>query len=165
MSFALNSLGNLYVKQDQLGKAVAAYKSSLEIRKVALARGTNDEGAPLSAPVVKTVQKDLGITMVALGSVYIRQKEYEKAENILSNALLTIKSIWGPQDDCVGAALAAIGDLRFAEGNYAESEKCYRQALAIRRKYHALSDPALSALIRNNAAVLNTIRKTGHRKL
>jgi tetratricopeptide (TPR) repeat protein len=127
-----------------------------------VARGTDDSGAPLSASVRKPVQNDLGLAMMALGSVYTRQTEYEKAETTLSNALLTIKSSWGPQHDCVGAALAAIGDLRFAQGNYAEAEKYYRQALAIRRKYHALNDPALTALVRNNAAVLSALRKTGH---
>jgi nephrocystin-3 len=164
MSFALNSLGNLYVKQNQLGKAFDAYNNALEIRKVALARRTDDGGAPLAASVSQAVQKDLGLTMVALGSVYTRQKEFEKAENILSNALLAIKTSWGPQHDCVGAALAAIGDLRFAEGNYAEAEKYYRQAFTIRRKYHALNDPTLGALVRNKAAVLSALRKADHTK-
>ncbi len=159
LSFALNSLGNLYVKQDQLGKAVDAYNNSLEIRKAALARRTNDDGAPLSVSITKAVQKDLGLTMVALGAVYIRQKNFEKAENILFNALLTIKTSWGPQHDCVGVALASIGDLKFAAGNYAEAEKYYRQALTIRRQYHTLNDPTLSALVRNKAAVSSARRK------
>lgn len=153
LSFALDSLGNLYYQHNQLGKAVDAYKSALEIRKAALKRGTDDRGARLSTSVRKSVQKDLGLAMMALGSVYTQQTDFESAERMLSDALVTIKSNWGPQDDCVGAVLAAIGDLRFAQGNHGEAEKYYRQALAIRRKYHALNDPALSALIKNIAAV------------
>ena len=64
LSFALNSLSNLYVKHNQLGKAVDAYESAVEIRRTALARGTDDRGAQLSESVRKAVQKDLGLTMV-----------------------------------------------------------------------------------------------------
>ena len=78
LSFALDVLGNLYFTQNQLDKAVDAYKNAVDIRKIVLARGTDDAGAPLSAPVHKSVQNDLGLAMMALGSVYTRQTEYEK---------------------------------------------------------------------------------------
>ena len=163
LSFALDSLGNLYFSQNQLEKAASAYSKVVEICKATVVRGTDDSGVPFSDSARMSIQKDLGLAMVALGSVYTRQTKYQKGEDILPEALLTIKSSFGPQHDCVGVALAAIGDLKFAEGNYAEAEKYYRQSLTIRRKYHALNDPALSALLKNHAAVVSALRKRSHR--
>jgi tetratricopeptide (TPR) repeat protein len=71
-------LGNLYFKQNQLDKAVDAYENVVEIRKIVLVRGTDDGGAPLSASDRKSVQNDLGLAMMALGSVYTRKQNMKR---------------------------------------------------------------------------------------
>lgn len=162
LGFAWDSLGSLYFKRNQLDKAADAYSKTVDARKAVLTRGTDDNGAPLTGQVLNSLQKDLGLAMMSLGSVYTRQKEYEKAEKLLFDALEIVKATFGPEHDCVGVVLAAIGDLRFAQGNYAEAEKYYAQAIVIRRKYHSLNDPEISALLKNHSAVAKIQRKAGH---
>ena len=74
-----------------------------------------------------------------------------------SDALSRVKASWGPEHDCTGVALAAIGDLRFAQGKYAEAESYYKQAMAIRSKYHPLKE--LGVLVANYTSVLKTLKK------
>ncbi|MDX2107262.1 MAG: tetratricopeptide repeat protein [Candidatus Melainabacteria bacterium] len=158
MSFAYDSLGDLNLRQNKLSKAAEFYSKCVANLKETLSRGTDDEGKPFTDESTKLIQKDLGLAMLALGSTYTRQEKYNEAKTSLFEALNTIKKTFGPIHDCVGVALSAIGDLKFAQGLHVEAAQYYRQALAIRKKYHAQNDPNLRILNQNYAAVQKILR-------
>ncbi len=157
LSWALRNLGDLYTQQNKLTEAADSYINAWKIRNNVLVRGTDDNNIAISSLNRKMLEKDTALIMVALGSVYTRQKDFSKAKSTLSDALSRVKASWGPEHDCTGVALAAIGDLRFAQGKYAEAESYYKQAVAIRSKYHPLKE--LGVLVANYASVLKTLKK------
>jgi tetratricopeptide (TPR) repeat protein len=157
LSWALRSLGDLYTEQNKLAEAADSYNNAWKIRNSVLVRGTDDNNVAISNLNRKLLEKDTALIMVALGSVYTRQKDFTKAQSTLSDALSKVKASWGPEHDCTGVALAAIGDLKFAQGKYAEAESYYRQAMAIRSKYNPLKE--LGVLVTNYASVLKTLKK------
>ncbi len=157
LSWALRNLGDTYAYQNKLDKAANSYKDAWEIRDKVLVRGTDDNGVALSSLNRKLLEKDTALTMVALGGTYTRQKDFIKAQSTLSGALSRVKASWGPQHDCTGVALAAVGDLKFAEGKYAQAEDYYKQAMAIRSRYHPIKE--LGVLVTNYASVLRALKK------
>jgi tetratricopeptide (TPR) repeat protein len=157
LSWALRNLGDIYTQQNKLTEAADSYNNAWKIRNNVLVRGTDDNNVSISSLNRKMLEKDTALIMVALGSVYTRQKDFTKAQSTLSDALSRVKTSWGPEHDCTGVALAAIGDLRFAQGKYAEAESYYKQAMAIRSKYHPLKE--LGVLVANYTSVLKTLKK------
>lgn len=157
LSWALRNLGDIYTQQNRLTEAAESYNSAWKIRNNVLVRGTDDNNISISSQNRKMLEKDTALIMVALGSVYTRQKDFAKAQSILSDALSRVKASWSPEHDCTGVALAAIGDLRFVQGKYAEAESYYKQAMAIRSKYQPLKE--LGVLVTNYAAVLKALKK------
>lgn len=157
LSWALRNLGDIYTQQNKLTEAAESYDKAWKIRNNVLVRGTDDNNIAITSLNRKMLEKDTALILVALGSVYTRQKDFTKAQSTLSDALFRVKASWGPEHDCTGVALAAIGDLRFAQGNYAEAESYYKQAMAIRSKYHQLKE--LDVLVANYASVLKTLKK------
>jgi tetratricopeptide (TPR) repeat protein len=157
LSWALRNLGDIYTQQNRLTEAADSYNNAWKIRNNVLVRGTDDNNIAISSLNRKMLEKDTALIMVALGSVYTRQKDFTKAQSTLSDALSRVKASWGPEHDCTGVALAAIGDLRFAQGKYAEAASYYKQAITIRSKYHPLKE--LGVLVANYSAVLKTLKK------
>jgi tetratricopeptide (TPR) repeat protein len=157
LSWALRNLGDIYTQQNRLTEAADSYNNAWKIRNNVLVRGTDDNNIAISSLNRKMLEKDTALIMVALGSVYTRQKDFTKAQSTLSDALSRVKTSWGPEHDCTGVALAAIGDLRFAQGKYAEAASYYKQAITIRSKYHPLKE--LGVLVANYSAVLKTLKK------
>lgn len=157
LSWALRNLGDIYTQQNKLTEAAESYKDAWKIRNNVLVRGTDDNNIAITNLNRKMLDKDTALIMVALGSVYTRQSDFTKAQSTLLDALSRVKASWGPEHDCTGVALAAIGDLKFAQGRYAEAESYYKQAMAIRSKYHSLKD--LDVLVANYASVLKTLKK------
>ena len=157
LSWALRNLGDIYTQQNKLTEAADSYNNAWKIRNNVLVRGTDDNNIAISSLNRKMLEKDTALIMVALGSVYTRQKDFTKAQSTLSDALSRVKTSWGPEHDCTGVALAAIGDLRFAQGKYAEAESYYKQAMAIRSKYHPLKE--LGVLVANYSSVLKALKK------
>ncbi|GEM_PF-1336772 len=157
LSWALRNLGDIYTQQNKLTEAAESYKDAWKIRNNVLLRGTDDNNIAITNLNRKMLDKDTAIIMVALGSVYTRQSDFTKAQSTLLDALSRVKASWGPEHDCAGVALAAIGDLKFAQGRYAEAESYYKQAMAIRSKYHSLQE--LDVLVANYASVLKTLKK------
>lgn len=157
LSWALRNLGDIYTQQNKLTEAADSYNNAWKIRNDVLVRGTDDNNIAISRLNRKMLEKDTALIMVALGSVYTRQSDFTKAQSTLLDALSRVKASWGPEHDCTGVALAAIGDLKFAQGRYAEAESYYKQAMAIRSKYHSLKD--LDVLVANYASVLKTLKK------
>lgn len=157
LSWALRNLGDIYTQQNKLAEAADSYNTAWKIRKSVLVRGTDDNNIAISSLNRKMLEKDTALIMVALGSVYTRQQDFTKAQSTLSVALSLVKASWGPESDCTGVALAALGDLKFAQGKYAEAESYYKQAVAIRSKYHPLKE--LDILVANYASVLKALNK------
>jgi tetratricopeptide (TPR) repeat protein len=157
LSWALRNLGDIYTQQNKLTAAADSYNNAWEIRNNVLVRGTDDNNIAITSLNRKMLEKDSAIILVALGSVYTRKNDFTKAQSTLSDALSKVKASWGPEHDCTGVALAAIGDLRFAQGRYAEAESYYKQAIAIRSKHHPLKE--LDVLVANYASVLKALKK------
>ena len=157
LSWALRNLGDIYTEQNKLTEAADSYNYAMKIRNNVLVRGVDDNKIAISSQNRKMLEKDTALIMVALGSVYTRQKDFTKAQSILSDALSRVKASWSSEHDCTGVALAAIGDLRFAQGKYVEAESYYKQAMAIRSKYHSLKE--LGVLVTNYASVLKALKK------
>ncbi len=157
LSWALRNLGDIYTQQNKLAEAADSYNNALKIRKSVLVRGTDDNNIAISSLNRKMLERDTALIMVALGSVYTRQQDFTKAQSTLSDALSVVKASWGPEHDCTGVALAAIGDLKFAQGKYAEAESYYKQAMSIRSKYHPLKE--LDILVANYSSVLKALKK------
>ncbi len=157
LSWALRNLGDIYTQQNMLTEAADSYNNAWKIRKSVLVRGTDDNNIAISSLNRKMLERDTALIMVALGSVYTRQQDFIKAQSTLSDALSVVNASWGPEHDCTGVALAALGDLKFAQGKYAEAESYYKQAVAIRSKYHPLKE--LDILVANYASVLKALNK------
>ncbi|MCW5821916.1 MAG: tetratricopeptide repeat protein [Cyanobacteria bacterium TGS_CYA1] len=143
LSFAFDRLANIYLRQNKLDKAANAYANCIENSKATIARGTDDSGNQLTEQASKLLNKDLGLAMVALGSTYTRQEKFSSAEPILIEATKTIKAALNADHDCVGVALSAIGDLKFAQGKPEEAAEYYQQALAIRKSITPRTTPQL----------------------
>jgi tetratricopeptide (TPR) repeat protein len=76
------------------------------------------------------------------GQAYVVKGQYREAEAALDRALLIARRIGNPAQQW--KTLAAIGDLRRAQGNLSLARQAYREALAvIHQVANALDDVAL----------------------
>jgi tetratricopeptide (TPR) repeat protein len=158
LSWALRNLGDIYTQQNKLTAAADSYNNAWKIRNNVLVRGTDDNNIAIYKPEPKDARKRYRHHIGGIGKCfYTRKNDFTKAQSTLSDALSRVKASWGPEHDCTGVALAAIGDLRFAQGRYAEAESYYKQAIAIRSKHHPLKE--LDVLVANYASVLKALKK------
>ena len=77
----------------------------------------------------------------ALGSVYLGRGELEEAEPLLESALELRRGREGPG---LARSLAHLGQLRELEGDFAEAEKLYREAILVGRRAKAPEELALA---------------------
>ena len=128
---AYNHIGTIYAKQNAHAKALQFYQRALQIDEnhpvlhfnsaVSYCAVGNYEGAEFAYEKALRVRPDWIDAMVGLSELYIREKKYKDAAEVLDQALL-IK----PGDKQL---LVSNGKVCSYLGNYSEAEKSYLRVL------------------------------------
>ncbi len=93
--------------------------------------------------------------LAALGSVYYRLGQYEKAQPLLEQALAERRALWGDEHEEVVESLTSLSDLFYETGAYDKVEALDREALAVRRRLLGNDHPDVAMNLNNLAALLH----------
>jgi eukaryotic-like serine/threonine-protein kinase len=85
--------------------------------------------------------------LTMLGRTYRRLGAYERAEELLEQALEGARGAFGPEHLRVAQALQDLGVVRGDRGHYAEARRGLEDALAMRRRLQPLGDAELGVLL------------------
>ena len=69
-----------------------------------------------------------------VGTLYVHESLFSKAELLYSESLKIIKKLLGPEDIEYATSLYHLGVLYDQQGKYSKAEKLYLECLAIRKK-------------------------------
>jgi serine/threonine protein kinase/Tfp pilus assembly protein PilF len=72
--------------------------------------------------------------LTVMGRIYRRFGEFDKAQRLLEQALVSGRSVFGPEHVRVAQTLNDLGALQMERGDYASAERNLEQALAMRRR-------------------------------
>ena len=171
------TLGDVYQKLGRLDQADALLTSALNRRRdtgnlsgLALLRteqAKHDEAEKLARESLGLARQryspdHLNIAKAAtvLGHVLEERGSYPAAIPVLEEAIRILSGPGQPGSD-LAAALLYLGNVNFYSGQYAESEKLNRRALAIYRQIHGPTHPVAAEILINLGAIQ---QDTGHYK-
>jgi tetratricopeptide (TPR) repeat protein len=151
---ALNALGNIYLEQDCIEKARAAYQESMEIARDLGQRENEannlsnlgiiyfiqgqDEKAENSYKQSLEISQEIGYreieahALTGLGDLYIYQGILGEAEEIFRKSLVIAHEI-GKQDS-ESYSMRRLGNIFFKQGRLEEASGMYQQSLEVSRK-------------------------------
>jgi CHAT domain-containing protein/Tfp pilus assembly protein PilF len=182
-ALALDMLGLLYYKHDDLARAEALYQRALAIHDkaqgpehvdvastltslatIALAREDFGRAEALFQRALSIQEKALGpehttvaTTLYSLGTLYQRQGDYGRAEPMLRRALAIKEQTHGPEHFFVALTLNNLAFLLYEKGDYTQAEALYLRSLAVQEKVFG-PEHTMVATTLNNLAVLYRVK-------
>lgn len=74
------------------------------------------------------------MSFVNLAKLYLEQHDYEQAEQLLQQALVTSEQVLEPGDPLIAHSLNLLARLSFEQGNHEQAESLWKRSLAILEK-------------------------------
>src|SRR5205823_1865802 len=92
---------------------------------------------------------DISISLNDLGNVYVRQKNYDQAEPLLTRCLEIVEKTHGADSPHVATALANLAHVYTGRKEYAKAEPLWRRYLRIREETNGADHASLEPGLRN----------------
>lgn len=184
-AYPLNNLALLYANDGRFTQAEPLFRECLRILLAAFGEedpitaygydnfgvmlreaGRYDEGEPLMRSGLAIRRKALGHdhrytaeSYLSLGKLLAhrgRGNDFTEADSLLTRALTIYRARLGREHPAVAYVLHALGVLAYNRGRLADSERWFREALALRRRAGGRDDPAVT--VQTLTALGHTLR-------